>query len=118
LATIGFLFQKLSTTEMRYSTFDRELIVFSAVKHFWFFLEGRPFTLFTDHKPLVSEISKAKTPFSSRQQRQWSFLSEFTTTFVHLPGHQNVAADTLSWPSQPAAAETPSAATVSPAIST
>jgi cleavage and polyadenylation specificity factor subunit 1 len=49
---------------MRYSTFDRELLTaFSAVKHFLFFLEGRPFTLFTDHKPLVFAISKAKTPF-------------------------------------------------------
>jgi hypothetical protein len=115
---LAFFSKKLSTTEMGYSTFYRELIAFSALKHFRFFLEGRPFTLFIDHKPLVSEISKAKTPFSSRQQRQWSFLSEFTTTFVHLPGHQNVVADTLSWPSQPATAETPSAATVSPAIST
>jgi hypothetical protein len=113
---LAFFSKKLSATEMRYSTFDRELLAaFSAVKHFRFFLEGRPFTLFTDHKPLVSAISKAKTPFSSRQQRQLSFLSEFTTTFVHLPGHQNVVADTLSRPSQPATADTPTAAPAIPA---
>jgi hypothetical protein len=48
---LAFLSKKLSATEMRYSTFDRELLAaFSAVKHFRFFLEGRPFTLFTDHK--------------------------------------------------------------------
>jgi hypothetical protein len=41
------------------------LAAFLAVKHFRFFLEGRPFTLFTDHKPLVSALSKQSTPFSS-----------------------------------------------------
>jgi hypothetical protein len=71
LAAIRLLFQKTLFSEMLYSTFDRELFAaFSAVKHFGFFLEGHPFTLFTDHKPLVSAISKSKTPFSSRQQRQ------------------------------------------------
>jgi hypothetical protein len=84
---------------MHYSTFDRELAAFSAVKHFLCFLEGCPSTLFTDHKPLDSEISKAKPPFSSRQQCQLSFLSEFTTNFFHLPGHPNVVANTLSQPS-------------------
>jgi RNase H-like domain found in reverse transcriptase/Reverse transcriptase (RNA-dependent DNA polymerase)/Integrase zinc binding domain/Integrase core domain len=96
---LSFFSKKLSPTETRYSTFDRELLAaFLAVKHFRFFLEGRQFTLFTDHKPLVAAISKQNTPFSSRQQRHLSFLSEFTTTFVHLPGHQNLVADTLSRP--------------------
>ncbi len=94
-----FVSHKLSPTEGRYSTFDRELLAaFQAVKHFRFFLEGRPFTLFTDHKPLVAAISKNKTPFSSRQQRHLSFLSEFTTNFVHLPGKENIVADCLSRP--------------------
>jgi cleavage and polyadenylation specificity factor subunit 1 len=88
---LAFFSHKLSPTEGRYSTFDRELLAaFQAVKHFRFFLEGRPFTLFTDHKPLVAAISKNRTPFSSRQQRHLSFLSEFTTNFVHLPGKENI----------------------------
>ncbi len=38
---LAFFSKKLSATEMRYSTFDRELLAaFSAVKHFRFFLEG------------------------------------------------------------------------------
>ncbi len=96
---LAFLSHKLSPTESRYSTFDHELLsAFQAVKHFRFFLEGRPFTLFTDHKPLVAAISKSKTPFSSRQQRHLSFLSKFTTNFVHLPGKENIVADVLSRP--------------------
>jgi hypothetical protein len=96
---LAFFSHKLSPTEGRYSTFDCELLAaFQAVKHFRFFLEGRPFTLFTDHKPLVAAISKNKTPFSSRQQRHLSFLSEFTTNFVHLPGKENIVADCLSRP--------------------
>ncbi len=90
---------KLSPTEGRFSTFDRELLAaFQAVKHFRFFLESRSFTLFTDHKPLVAAISKNKTPFSSCQQRHLSFLSEFTTNFVRLPGKENIVADCLSRP--------------------
>ncbi len=97
---LAFFSHKLSPTETRYSTFDRELLAaYLAVRHFRFFLEGRFFTLFTDHKPLVTAISKAGTPFSSRQQRHLSFLSEFTTNFSHLPGPSNVVADTLSRPS-------------------
>jgi hypothetical protein len=80
---LAFFSHKLSPTEGRYSTFDRELLAaFQAVKHFRFFLEGRPFTLFTDHKPIVAAISKNKTPFSSHQQCHLSFLSEFTTNFL------------------------------------
>ncbi len=106
---------------MRYSTFDRELIAaFSAIKNFRFF-SGRSSI---SHFLLSQAISKSKTQFSWRQQRQLAFLSVFTTTFVHLPGHQNVVADTLSRPSQPSATASPhspatlSAAIVSPAAST
>jgi hypothetical protein len=83
----------------RYSTLDRELLAtFLSVKHFRFFLEGRPFTLFTDHKPLLAAIGKQSTPFSSRQKRHLSFLSEFNASFQHLPSHKNEVADALSRP--------------------
>jgi hypothetical protein len=72
---LAFFSHKLSPTETWYSTFDRELLAaYLAVRHFRFSLEGRPFTLFTDHKPLVTAISKSGTPFSSRQQRHLSFF--------------------------------------------
>ena len=48
-----------SDAQKRYSTFDKELLAaYLAVHHFTYFLKGRPFTLYTDHKPLVGAISK------------------------------------------------------------
>ena len=44
--------------ERKYSAFDRELLaIFVAVKHFRHYLEGRAFTIFTDHKPLIYAFS-------------------------------------------------------------
>ncbi len=41
---IGFFFRKLTDTESRYSTFDRELLAsHAAIKHFFHFYEGRAF---------------------------------------------------------------------------
>ena len=57
-----------SDAQKRYSTFDKELLAaYLAVHHFTYFLEGRPFTLYTDHKPLVGAISRKKTPLSNRR---------------------------------------------------
>ena len=45
-APLAFFSRKLSETEMRYSTFDRELLAaFLAIRHFRFLLEGREFQL-------------------------------------------------------------------------
>ena len=50
---ISFFSKKLTDAEKKYSTFDRELLaVFLAIKQFRHILEGRCFTVFTDHKPL------------------------------------------------------------------
>ncbi len=93
------MYQCIRINDVNRKTFDRELLAaFLSVKHFRFFLEGRPFTLFTDHKPLLAAISKQSIPFSSRQQRHLSFLSKFNASFQHLPGHKNVVADALSRP--------------------
>ena len=51
---IGLFSRKLSDTEKRYSTYDRELLaIFAAVKHFQRILEGREFVIRTDHRPLI-----------------------------------------------------------------
>ena len=66
----AFFSRKLRPAEQNYSAFDRErLATYLAIRHFRYFLEGRSFTLFTDHKPLTFAISKISDPWSPRQQR-------------------------------------------------
>ena len=94
---VAFFSRKLRPAEQNYSAFDRELLAaYLAIRHFRYFLEGRPFTLFTDHKPLTFAISKISDPWSPRQQRHLAYVSEFTTDVRHNEGKANTVADTLS----------------------
>jgi len=102
---LAFFSQKLSPAEAKYSTFDRELLAaYATIRHFRFMLEGRQFQLFTDHKPLVAAMVRISPPWSGRQQRHLAYISEFTTSLIHMPGVENVVADALSRPT-PAAGE-------------
>jgi hypothetical protein len=97
---LAFFSRKLSTPELKYSTFDRELLAaFAAIRHFRFVLEGRSFRLLTDHMPLTLAMRRVSAPWSARQVRQLAYISEFTTDLRHVPGTKNVVADTLSRPS-------------------
>jgi len=96
---LAFFSQKLSSAEVKYSTFDRELLAaYATIRHFRFMLEGRQFQLFTDHKPLVAAMVRVSPPWSARQQRHLAYISEFTTDLIHMPGIENVVADALSRP--------------------
>ncbi|GFO32837.1 Gag Pol polyprotein [Plakobranchus ocellatus] len=93
---LAFFSRKLSDAEKKYSAFDRELLAsYSAIKHFRHFLKGRPFTLYTDHKPLTFALS-SETDRSPRQTRHLAFIAEFTTDIRHIKGKFNVVADALS----------------------
>ena len=77
-------------------SFDRELLaIYLSIKHFRYFLEGRQFTIYTDHMPLTTAIASA-TDRSPRQARHLSYIAEFTTDVSHVPGKSNVVADALS----------------------
>jgi hypothetical protein len=96
---LAFYSKKLSSTEVKYSTFDRELLAaFLTIRHFRFLLEGRQFTLLTDHKPLVASMTRVTPPQSVRQQGHLALVSEFTTDLRHTPGSENMLADALSRP--------------------
>jgi cleavage and polyadenylation specificity factor subunit 1 len=91
---LGFFSHKLTDTESRYSTFDRKLLAAqAAIKHFRHFCEGGAFQLWTDHKPLVTAISRVSAPISPKQP---AFISEFNVQLLNLPGLKNVIADFLS----------------------
>ena len=93
---IAFYSKKLSETERKYSAFDRELLaVFRAIAHFRHYVEGHPFHVLTDHKPLCRAL-KSSTDRSPRQTRHLAFISEFTADIRHIRGAENFTADTLS----------------------
>lgn len=91
---IGFVSRKLSEIETRYSTYDRELLaIFASIKFFKNILEGRPFVIHCDHKPLKYAFSQKLDKASPRQIRQLEFISQFST---EIDGPTNVVADALS----------------------
>jgi len=111
---LAFFSKKLEPAQMRYSALDRELFACVAgIRHFRYMLEGRPFTIYTDHKPLTFALGKVSEPWTAMQSRQLSYVAEFTTDIRHIPGSENIMADTLS---RPPPAALPAAATGSPAV--
>ena len=94
---LAFFSKQLRKPETKYSTFDRELLaMYLAIRHFRYFLEGRQFTVFTDHKPLSFAFRKVSDSWSARQHRHLSAISEFTTDVRHIAGKLNTVADTMS----------------------
>ena len=109
---LAFFSKKLEPAQMRYSAFDRELFACVAgIRHFRYMLEGRPFTIYTHHKPLTFALGKVAEPWTAMQSRQLSYVAEFTTDII--PGSENIVADTLS---RPPPAALPAAATGGPAV--
>ena len=97
LVPLCFFSKKLQPAETRYSTFDRELLAaYLAVKHFRYFIEGRQFTLLTDHKPIVHALQTPSANSTPRQTRHLSLILEYTGDVRHVSGVDNPAADALS----------------------
>ncbi|GBO18941.1 Transposon Ty3-G Gag-Pol polyprotein [Araneus ventricosus] len=94
---LGFFSKKLSPTQCKYSTYDRELLAaYSAIQQFRHLLEVRIFTLYIDHKPIIFAFKQKQEKATPRRLRQLDFISQFTTDIKYLPGKGNVVADTLS----------------------
>lgn len=93
---LSFFSKKLSSSQKKYSTFDRELLaIYLAIKHFRHFIEGRDFHVLTDHKPLTFAF-KSRTERIPMQTRYLDFISQFTTDVRYVKGVENVVADALS----------------------
>jgi cleavage and polyadenylation specificity factor subunit 1 len=93
---LAFFSKKLKPCETKYSAFDRELLsIYLAIKHFRYFLEGRDFTVYTDHKALTTALF-TKTERSPRQANHLDFISQFTNDIKYIKGCENVVADSLS----------------------
>ena len=59
-------------------------------------LEGIPFTIITDHQPLVHAFSRIEDAQSARQRHHLAAVSEYNCTICHIPEEENPVADALS----------------------
>ena len=91
---VAFESRRLIPAELRYSTSEQELLaVVHALKIWRCYLEGRHFTVVTDHLP---NTYLGNQQLLNRRQARWSeFLSGFDYTWEYRPGRINVA-DPLS----------------------
>lgn len=96
---VGFFSKKLSQAQTKYATFDRELLAaYLAVLHFKPQLEGHYVLLLSDHQPLCKAFYSTTPAKSDRQQRYFSFLTEYVSDMSYIKGSQNIVADCLSRP--------------------
>lgn len=97
LEPLGFYSKRMTDTQKRYSTYDRELLgIYQAIKHFQHMIEGRECIVNTDHKPLTFAFRQKPEKASPRQLRQLDYIGQFITDIRHIAGKDNIVADTLS----------------------
>jgi transposase InsO family protein len=76
----------LSDVETRYSQTEKEMLaVVWAVEHFHLYLYGAPFTILTDHQPLLG-IFRSHKPTSARIDRWKLRLMPYNYHLVYQPG--------------------------------
>jgi hypothetical protein len=93
---VGFCSRRLTDEEMKYNTYDRELVgLWEEVLHFRHWLLGIPFKVKTDHCSLRWLLSQPE--LTGQRQRWLTVLQESRITeIIHVAGVFNVVADVLS----------------------
>ncbi len=91
---ILFLSRRLTETERRYSTIEREMLaIMDTILHSHVYLSGRKFLVRTDHRPLLNMI---RTGTNRRVERMKLRLMEYDFEVEHIAGEDNIVADSLS----------------------
>lgn len=95
---LGYFPRRLTESQKKYCTYDKELLaIYSGIVYFRDYLEGRNFTVYTDHKPLTYALSKiGSNKELPRRARQLLYISEFTNDIKYVHGNKNPVADALS----------------------
>lgn len=95
LVPVSFLSLKLTDTQSRYSTYEREMLAIICTLTRFKHLLGSKTTFFTDHQPILSLTKPGKEP-ATRIKRFASVLNLYDVEICYLPGHANYIADFLS----------------------
>ncbi len=95
LRPLAFLSKKMLDAETRYPTHEQELLaIISALKTWRHYLDGRKFTVCTDHASL--QHFKTQPMLSGRQTRWKDVIAQFDFDIEYVRGESNVVADALS----------------------
>jgi hypothetical protein len=92
---VGYASRKLSPTEARYATIEKEcLAIIWGIYRFRLFLAGREFTLQTDHKPLTF---MRRAAYKNDKVLRWLLTTQdYTFRVEEIPGRENIGADFMS----------------------
>ncbi|CAI7834229.1 unnamed protein product [Closterium sp. NIES-53] len=92
---VAFASRSCNVAEANYSSYEGEgLAVVWAVKHFWVYLQGRKFTLVTDHQPLLWLMQTSD--LTGRNARWAMKMQEYDFEIKHRPGKTMQHVDGLS----------------------
>ena len=95
---IAYYSQKLTGSQKKWSTYDRELwAIVAAVRHFRHYLRGQHFTVFTDHQPLLGYKKVPIQDDATGRRARWIVeLDAYSFNIIHRKGRSNQNADALS----------------------
>ncbi|UYV77245.1 K02A2.6-like, partial [Cordylochernes scorpioides] len=94
---LSYASASLTSPQKHYSQIEKELLaLYFGCKRFHYFLYGRKFFAYTDHKPLVSLLKKNFDQMSPRLQRLSLYLLNYQFDLKFIPGKSMIPADTLS----------------------
>lgn len=92
---VAYASRLLDPAEMNYSTIEREMLaIYYGIKRFSHYLQGVPFEIRTDHRPLTW-LNSHLSP-NARLTRWALFLQSFEFKIIYKEGKSNLAADSLS----------------------
>ena len=89
--------QKLSDSESAWAPYDREMFgIVWAVRSFSHYLRFRPFTIYTDHKPLLNCVNVDPSKDATGKRTRWALeLSTYDFNIKHKSGRRHGDADAL-----------------------
>jgi hypothetical protein len=94
--TVSFFSRKLSATERRYPTYDREMLAICDALDQWrcYINPQKRTTIFTDHASLQHILTQSR--LTSRQMKYLESMQHYDYIIKYFPGAKNIVQDALS----------------------